>query len=146
MKIKFKVFFVALFVSSISCAFHKPIPKFDKIIKINATLFAVPELSIESIECIEIPFNKIEEFSKLITPNEHCNDTILHSFHFLVAKITLYFKNNTTADIYVRWTGHNPAALSLDDKKFYNGSIDVFPDGALGIVRVLKQYNFESKK
>jgi hypothetical protein len=66
--------------------------------------------------------------------------------HPLVADVLVQHTDGASTKLFVRWTGHNPAAISLDDHNFYYGGTDEFPDGATKIIRLLNDYDFQSKQ
>ena len=48
--------------------------------------------------------------------------------HEHVADVTAHHPDGSTTTLIVRWTGHNPAAVSIDDRNFYYGGSDEFPE------------------
>jgi hypothetical protein len=66
--------------------------------------------------------------------------------HYSVAEVYLEHADGTTSTVDVRWTGHNPPAVSLDKRNYFNGGKDEFPDGAIGIVRLLNGFLSEQKQ
>jgi hypothetical protein len=123
-----------------------PPPKLPPISGISGRILAVPEFSFEAIDSVEVPQEQVPAFAVLITPTEPCRQTIYPTEHYHVADVVLRHPDGSTTSLIVRWTGHNPAAVSLDGKNYYYGGSDDFPDGATRIVRLLYQYHHRSRK
>ena len=66
--------------------------------------------------------------------------------HYHIADVYIHPTDDTVTTLIIRWTGKNPAAVSLDDRVYYWGGMDEFPDGALNIYRLFSIYNEESRK
>jgi len=66
--------------------------------------------------------------------------------HYLVADVFLEHEDGSKSTVTVRWTGHNPAAVSLDGRKYYYGGTDAFPDGASKVIRLLREYDYAAQK
>jgi hypothetical protein len=123
-----------------------PPPKLPPITGISARIHAVPETSFEAIDSVEVPQEVVPAFAVLITPTEPCVQTIDPKMHYHVADVVVRHPDGSTTSLIVRWTGHNPAAVSLDGREYYYGGSDDFPDGATRIVRLLYQYHHQSRK
>jgi hypothetical protein len=128
------------------CSRQSATPALPPIVKISASVRAVPELGISAIESVEVPQESVPAFAKLITPVEPSKQTIRPDMHYHVADITAQHPDGSTTTLIVRWTGHNPAALSLDDRTFFYGGSDEFPDGATRLVRLLNEYHYRPRK
>lgn len=120
-----------------------PIPTLRPIAKISAQLRAVPDLGIMPIDYVEVPEEHLPSFAKLITPTEPCLQNIKSSTNYQIADVTAHHTDGTETTLIVRWTGAGPAAISLDDRNFYYGGSDAFPDGATRIARLLQEYKHE---
>ena len=142
--------FSVLLISAVclsGCCQKKPgTPSLRPVVKISARVHAVPDLLIGAIDCVEVPEGEMSAFAKLITPTEPCGQAIDSTMHHHVADVFLQHKDGSTTTLIVRWTGHNPAAISLDDHSYYYGGSDDFPDGATRIVRLLHKYHHRSRK
>jgi len=123
-----------------------PVPVLRPISKISATLHDVPKLGVAGIPSIEIPSSELSNFSNFITPQSQCKQTIKKNMHYHIADIFIQHTDGTSTKLFVRWTGHNPAAISLDDEFFFYGGMDEFPDGGTRIIRLLNSYHYESIK
>jgi hypothetical protein len=121
-------------------------PMLRPIAEISASVRAVPELGISAINFVEIPQPHLSAFAKLITPTRPCIQEIKREMHYHVADVFVQHTDGTTTTLIVRWTGHNPAAISLDDRNYYYGGTDEFPDGATKIIRLLNEYHYQSRK
>jgi hypothetical protein len=141
---------MSLFLISLVCfgGCHRDpaIPKLRPIANISARVYAVPELGISAINSVEVPEAQLSAFARLITPTEPCVQTIRREMHYHVADVFVQHIDGTTTKLLVRWTGHNPAAISLDDRNYYYGGTDEFPDGATRIVRLLNEYHYQSRE
>ncbi|UUO09079.1 hypothetical protein M4951_12365 [Blastopirellula sp. J2-11] len=126
------------------CHSHASIPSLRPISKISAKVREVPELNFSAIDSVEVPEESIEEFAFLIRPVAPCTQTINPKFDYHVADVILQHPDGSTTTLLVRWTGHNPAGISLDDRNYYYGGTGKFPDGATRIVQLLNQYHFQS--
>jgi hypothetical protein len=123
-----------------------PTPKLRPIAKISARVHAVPEWRTSAIDRVEVPEEQMAAFAILITPTEPCVQNIDSKIHYHVADVFLQHKDGSTTTLIVRWTGHNPAAISLDGRNYYYGGSDDFPDGATRILRLLHEYHYQSRK
>ena len=126
------------------CKHDAPIPTLRPIAKISAQVRDVPEFGLTPIDRVEVPDEHLSSFAKLITPTKPCLQNINSSTNYRVADVTIHHTDGTETTLIVRWTGANPAAISLDDRNFYYGGRDAFPDGATRIVRLLAEYKYES--
>ncbi len=125
------------------CSRQPPTPKLPPIAKISAKVHAVPELGFSAIDHVEVPQEHISEFATLITPTTPCVQTIDRTMRYHVADVVVQHEDGSTTKLVVRWTGHNPAAISLDDSHYFYGGSDDFPDGATRIIRLLNQYQHQ---
>jgi hypothetical protein len=128
------------------CSREPAIPKLRPIAKISARVYAVPDLSFSAIDSVEVPEAQLSPFARLITPTKPCVQEIKREMHYHVADVFVQHTDGTTTTLHVRWTGHNPAAISLDDRHYYYGGTDDFPDGATRIVRLLNEYHYQSRE
>lgn len=105
---------------------HKEsIPALSPVVRITATLHSVPDLKIPGIQRVEVPVSQLSNFAKLISPAGHCLQEqeirLKPDTYYLVADVVLEHQDGSKSNITVRGTGHNPAAVSLDGKKYYYG-------------------------
>jgi hypothetical protein len=122
-----------------------PPPKLRPISGISGRILTVPEFSFEARDSVEVPQEEVPAFAVLITPAKRCVQTIYPEEHHHVADVVVRHPDGSTTSLIVRWTGHNPAAVSLDGENYYYGGSDDFPDGATRIVRLLYQYHHQSR-
>ncbi len=135
-----------LFGALVGCAKPSP-PVIKPVIGITARLHKSTELNdLDSDTLIKVPQSDVPAFLKLVTPTPTSFDVYSDDMHYSVADVYLEHKDGTTTKVNVRWTGHNPAAVSTDDRNYFYGGTDVFPDGAIGIVRSLIRFSFEEKQ
>lgn len=128
------------------CQQHEPIPVLKPIDSINAYVKSVPDWGLSPTESIEVPQSELPAFVKLITPQSVCLQRIDRDVSYHLADIVVRHTDDTESTLMVFSTGHNPAALSFDNKTFYYGGRDDFPDGATRIVRLLREYDHEREK
>lgn len=128
------------------CGRQPATPILRPIAKMSARVYSVPELGFSAINSVEVPQAQLPVFAELITPIEPSLQTINHKMHYRVADVFVQHTDGTSTTLIVRWTGHNPAAISLDDRSYYYGGIDEFPDGATRIVRLLNEYHYQSRR
>ena len=134
---------LSIFVSyQCGCHQEETTPVFAPIARITARLHSIPEIRISGIETVEVPENELSTFAKLITPVGPCTQQIKPRIHYLVADVVIDHIDGSMSNLIVRWTGHNPAAVSFDGIKYYYGGLDEFPDGATRIIRLLRDYDF----
>jgi hypothetical protein len=106
----------------------------------------VPALGISAIDDIEVPQVDMAAFAILITPTRRFPHAIDDRIYYHVADVFIQHQDGTTTTLIVRHTGHNPAAISLDDCNYYYAGSDAFPDGAIRIVQLLNDYQHRSRK
>ena len=130
------------------CTMKKPeaVPVLLPIAGIKARLLDVPEFSLSRSALIEIPLDQLKVFARLVVPTAPCLQQIDPKLSYHVADVIIEHNDGTFSTLMVRWTGHNPAAISLDGSKYYYGELDEFPDGATRIMRLLGEYEFNSRK
>lgn len=129
-----------LLVLSGGCSASKTIPTFGPISKISARIYSVPELGITPVNNVEVPNEQKSLFLILITPTKLCDTQIKKELNYHVADVYIHHNDGTMTTLIIRWTGHNPAAVSLDDRVYFWGGMDGFPDGAFRIIRFLFSY------
>ena len=134
------------FVCLSGCNRQPATPILRPISKISARVYAVPELGLSAINSVDVPEAQVSIFARLITPTEPCVQAIRREMHFHVADVFVQHKDGSTTTLLVRWTGHNPAAISLDDRDYFYGGSDLFPDGATRILRLLHKYHKRPSK
>jgi hypothetical protein len=122
---------------------HPLIPTLRPIARISAKVLAVPDLGTSAIDHIDVPDAELTSFAKLITPTKPCVQNISTSTNYRIADVTVLHTDGTETVLIVRWTGANPAAISLDERTFYYGGSDAFPDGATRISRLLHEYKHQ---
>jgi hypothetical protein len=121
-------------------------PALRPIAGISARVYAVPELGFSAIDSVEVPPDNLRAFAVLITPTAPCVQEIDPKMHYHVADVLVRHPDGSTTTLLVRWTGHGPAAVSIDGRQYYYGGSDPFPDGATRIVRLLNEYHYNSHK
>lgn len=130
--------------------YKESIPVLPPAIRITATLHSVPDLKIPGIQRVEVPESQLSNFANLISPRGLCLQEqeirLKPDTYYLVADVVLEHQDGSKSNVAVRWTGHNPAAVSLDGKKYYYGGTDAFPDGATRIMRLLREYDYQAQK
>ncbi|MEW4451256.1 hypothetical protein AB1L30_01095 [Bremerella sp. JC817] len=128
------------------CHSQPAIPRLPPINTIKATVNAVPELDILAISSVEVPEDQLASFARLVTPIKPCSQSIDPTIHYHVADLTVEHRDGTSTTLLVRFTGHNPAAISLDHgESYYYGGTDEFPAEAIRIIRLLHQYDYDSR-
>lgn len=145
MAIRFMIF-VTLSMVLIGCSSSNQVPMLGSISRISATLHDVPEMSLTGIPNVDVPVDQISLFTKLITPTGPCQQEIRPDQSYHVADVRIVRPDGSKTNLIVRYTGFNPAAISFDGKKYYYGGVDAAPDGAMRIVRLLRDYDFDSKQ
>jgi hypothetical protein len=145
-----RFFILLISVASLSGCHRQPAsstpPTLRPIAKIAAKVYAVPELGFSAIDSVEVPQEHMAAFATLITPTESCVQAIDPSMHYHVADVFIQHRDGSSTTLVVRWTGHGPAAVSLDDCNYFYGGSDAFPDGATRIVRLLNEYHYRSQQ
>lgn len=136
---------VAIVLLLLGCS--KSPPAIKPVVGITARLQKSAEFDyLDSETLIKVPPAEVAGFVKLVTPTFTPFDVYSDEMHYKVAEVYLEHEGGETTTVTVRWTGHNPPAVSVDDQNYFNGGDAVFPDGAINIVRLLNQYLFEQKQ
>lgn len=132
-----QVVILSLFLGINGCSNSNPlrVPTIRPVVKMKARIYAVPDYPVEPVDNVEVPDEYIPLLVNLITPIEPCQIDRNRNFHF--ADVTATHADGTNTTLEVRWTGNNPAAISLDGVNYYYGGTDEFPDGATRILRIL---------
>ena len=123
------------------CTPNQAVPKLQGVTQIRAHVPSVPQLAVDEIDAVSVPDSQLAQLSALVTPSEPCMQQIDKREHYLVAIVELFHSDGTKTTVYVRWTGHNPAAVSLDDEHFFYGGKPEAGDGAVKILQLLMQYH-----
>jgi hypothetical protein len=135
---------VVVGLASVGGCNHPSIPTLRPIARVSAKVLPVPDLGTIAIDHIDVPDAELMSFAKLITPTKLCVQNIDTSTDYRIADVTVRHTDGTETVLIVRWTGANPAAISFDDRTFYYGGSDAFPDGATRILRLLHEYHFST--
>lgn len=114
--------------------------------RIVATTFDVPDMNIQGFDEVEVPVDQVAIIAKLVTPTELCQQQIKPDIHYHVADLRIEHTDGSTAILHVHWTGHNPAAVSLDERTFYYGGVDEAPDSAMRLLQLLRSYKNDSAR
>lgn len=103
-------------------------------------------MNIQGFDAVEVPVDQIAVVANLVTPIELCKQQITPDIHYLVADLQIEHTDGSTTTLHVHWTGHNPAAVSLDEHTFYYGGVDEAPDGAMRLLQLLRSYKNDSDR
>ncbi len=135
------VWITTLFVFGVGCDTSRktPIPKMKPVKRVVGTLLVVPDLGIRPGTSIDVPASEIGKLLSLAWPAENC-DSELGERSTPIARLEIFHEDGSKTDISVRWTGSNPAAVTMDNKAYFLGGYDDFPDGATRIARLLRDY------
>ena len=120
------------------------LPVLPPIDRITARVHELPAFRLPAIETVSVPGDQLSSFAKLITPVGPCQIDV--KMNYSIADVFVHHKDGTTSTLLIRWTGHNPAAITFDDKTYFFGGTDEFPDGATRILRLLRKYDFDSRE
>lgn len=129
------------------CAIQPPTPKLAPIIKISAKVYPVPEMFLQATEWVQISEDYLEDLSHLITPNEPCQQVINSKTgcnH--VADVKAFHPDGSCTPLMVYWTGHNPAAISLDKRFYFYGGSQKAVDGASKVVELIYRSEHKAQK
>jgi hypothetical protein len=139
--------FLLLYISGCAEKKSEPeaIPVLPPVSGIKAQFLDVPQFSLSSSEWIVVPDDQLDSFARLVVPAKPCLQQIDTKRSYHVVNVILEHKDGTSTTLIVRWTGHNPAAVSLDGSKYYYGGMDEFPDGATRIMRILAKHEFDAR-
>lgn len=130
----------------VSCAKQPAPPILPAPTRITAHLHSVPDIGIKGIGKVEIPQDYIEEVLKIVTPVTFFKSGIRPDLHYHVADVYLHHESSNTTTITVRYTGHNPAAVTVDGVNYFYASIDGPIDGATGLANLLAKLHFEAER
>ncbi|GAA5509575.1 hypothetical protein [Novipirellula caenicola] len=135
----------AVLVFAIGCDTSRdaPVPKMKPVQRVVGTLLDVPELGIRPGTSIEVPDSEVSKILSLAWPEEHC-DSELGDRSTPIARLEIFHEDGSQTDISIRWTGSNPAAVTMDNRAYFFGGFDGFPDGATRIARLLRDYAQET--
>ena len=128
---------LALFGLLCGCAEpKKSAPVIQPAVRVSGRILSVPELGITPVESITVPEAEIPNLIRLVSPTTADFDVNI-KLHHHVADVVLEHADGSITTIHVRWTGHNPAAVSVDGSNYFLGGSDEFPDGAMDTIRFL---------
>lgn len=112
--------------------------------RITAKLHAAPKHGIPGIEVVEVPESELSRFASLVRPDkpsiQQQGVVSKPEVYFIVAEVIVEHEDKSMSNLIVRWTGKNPAAISLDGIRYYNSGLGEGRD-AMSIVRLLQEYN-----
>ncbi|MEM7474335.1 MAG: hypothetical protein AAF483_05025 [Planctomycetota bacterium] len=92
-----------------------------------------------AIEEIRVPQEELRSFLPYVLPQTVCE---VGAKRFpKVAEVRLTQNDGSEVKLGVYWTGHNPAAVSVDGVVFFYAKVSEFPDGAIQVIRFLHDYN-----
>lgn len=136
-----RLLFCLLLFSLAGCSSGRQvaIPVMKPIERIVAITFDVPDMDLKGF-AVEVPVDQMAIIAKLVTPTELCKQQIKRDIHYHVADLQIEHTDGSTTTLRVHWTGHNPAAVSLDERTFYYGGVDEAPDGAMRLIQLLRSY------
>lgn len=120
------------------CGPRHSVQTFAQPASMRVTLLPVPDLALEKSEVIQVERESIPTVFKLLTPAKPIKGGVNKSVSPLLAKCDIHACDGSSYTVYVRWMGHNPLAVSLDDSTYYWGGTTVRIDGGIALLQVLK--------
>lgn len=114
-------------------------------IRITAQLYSVADMGVEGIDHVEVPADHIPQILKIVTPVSFIKDGVLPNLNYHVADVYLHHEDSSVTKITVRFTGHNPAAVTVDGVNYFYASVAGPADGARGLARLLARFHFEAQ-
>ena len=102
---------------------------------IRVTLYPCSQLGVVGGRVIDVPPDEVERFARLITPGPYYAGGLNELIMPLVAEVVVTHPDATTTTALVRWSGVNPALVSLDGEHYYHAVND--PDVRDGACRLL---------
>jgi len=128
------------------CLWQPAVPTFPATIRITAQLHSIREMRIESIDYIEVPLEHIPQVLKIVTPVTFIEDGIRPELNYHGADVYLHHQDSSVTKIEVRFTGHNPAAVTVDGSNYFYASVDGPVDGASALAVLLADLHFETQQ
>jgi hypothetical protein len=129
---------ISLAAFGILCGCSEPkksVPVIKPVVRASGRILSVPELGIEPVESITVPDAEIPNLIRLVSPFTTEFDVNM-KLHHHVADVSLEHADGSMTTIHVRWTGQNPAAVSVDGSNYFQGGPE-FADGAMDTIRFL---------
>jgi hypothetical protein len=133
-------------VTLVGCAKQPAPPSLSATTHITAHLHSVPDLRIKRIGNVEVPQDRLQEVLEMVTPVTFISGGIVPDLHHHVADVYLHHEDSSVTKITVRYTGHNPAAVSVDGVNYFYASADGPIDGGTALARLLAQLHFEAQR
>ncbi len=120
-------------------------PTFPATSRITARVHSVPDMVIETIDHVEVPQQHIPKIMQLVTPVTYIESGIEPRLNYHVADVYLHHQDsNKVTTIEVRFTGHNPAAVTVDGGNYFYAPVDG-RDGARALSILLAKYHFQAQ-
>jgi hypothetical protein len=127
------------------CPKQTALPTLPATIRVTAQLYSVPDMGIEGIDRVEVPQDHVPQILKIVTPVTFIKGGVVPELNYHVADVYLHHEDFNVTKIKVRFTGHNPAAVTVDGVNYFYASVDGPADGARGLARLLARFHFEAQ-
>jgi hypothetical protein len=113
------------------------VPTLPATTRITAQVHSVRDMGIESIDHVEVPQEYVPQILKIVTPVTFLKVGIRPSLNYHVADVYLHHQDSKVTKLEVRFTGHNPAAVTVDGSNYFSASTDGPIDGARALANLL---------
>ena len=131
---------LVLWLSCAGCKGQKPVPTYPRPVAMRVILEETPGLVPKQRE-VEIQPIDIDKVYELVKPTRWYEEKVHRSMQPIVARIISTHPDGSTTELSVRWTGQNPAIVSLNDTEYYWADSGFPGDGAVQLIRLLEPGN-----
>jgi hypothetical protein len=117
-----------------------PTPQLAPPKAITVTLYPVDGVSTERRGPTEIPAGDFGQVMRLVTPGKFYEGGVNDKVIPLIAEVVITHEGQPDTRLLVRWTGKNPAAISVDGHNYFYGvSHPDIHDGAMQLFALVER-------
>jgi hypothetical protein len=117
-----------------------PTPQLAPPKTITVTLYPCNNWSMPGCPPTQIPAGDFEQVMRLLTPGQYYEGGINDWITPLIAEVVIAHEGQPETRLLVRWSGKNPALLSVDGKHYFYGQLhDGIYDGGLQLAALAQK-------
>jgi hypothetical protein len=115
-------------------------PRFPPPKAMTVILYPAPEWNRTSSPPANIPAEKLDYAWRLVTPDTYYRGGVNDWITPLMGEVILTHEDGSSTRLLVRWSGHNPALISVDGRHYFYGRADKdIHDGGVQLIRLARE-------